>query len=140
MQPDILIHILLAILDTEPYMIYNLLWLNDGIILLPIMWKDTFNICIESWIIVVICSRELVIKIQNVFTTVWFINIYLYDIMRAYQPCILPYSTRVSLPRKFAYSNIQAYPPHVYHVANLSHYWENMRTVTYRHINTVCTI
>ena len=47
----------------------------------------------------------------NLFTIVRYINIYLYDVTRAYKSCILPYSTCAWLSRKYAYSNIQAYPP-----------------------------
>ena len=90
--------------------------------------------------ILVTCSRVLVTIIWNVFTTVRYINIYLYNITWAYQSCILPFITRVSIHIKCAYGNIQAYPPHVYHLVHLSHYRENVRTVTYRPINPVCII
>ena len=90
--------------------------------------------------IVVICSCALVITVRNILTIVRYINIYPYNTKRAYKSSILSYSTHVSLLSKCVCSKIQAYPPHVYHVVRLSHYWKNMRTVTYRHINPVCTI
>ena len=76
----------------------------------------------------------------NVFKKVLSINIYSYNITRAYQSCILPYSTCVSFPSKYAYSNILPYPPHQYHVVHFSHYWANLRTVTYRPMIPICTI
>ena len=66
--------------------------------------------------------------------------IYAYDITRAYKYRILPYRMRVSLIRKYEYSNIRKYPTHVYHVVCFPHYWENVCKVTYRTINTVCEI
>ena len=88
-----------------------------------VMWNDKFNACIESWNIIVTCFHVLVITIRNIFTTVRYINIYLYNINQAYQSCILPYSMRVSLTIKCMYSKIQPYSPSVYHVLCLSHYW-----------------
>ena len=104
------------------------------------MWNDTFNACVESrkycsHIFACIGHNNL-----NVFTTFWYINMYIYDITRAYQYFILPYLTRVSFLSKYAYGHIQACPPHVYHVVHFPDYWSNVRTVTYRPINPVCTI
>ena len=90
--------------------------------------------------IVVICSCALVITVRNILTIVRYINIYPYNTKRAYQSCILSYSTHVSLLSKCVCSKIQAYPPHVYHVVILSHYWAYVHMVTYRPINTTCTI
>ena len=117
-----------------------MLLLNDGIMSLCIMWNATFNACVE---LRKYCSHIFACighKNPNVFTKVRYIEIYLYNITRAYQSCILPYRTRVSLPRKCAYGNIQAYPSRVYHVVQFSHYWAYVRTVRYWPINTVCTI
>ena len=43
----------------------NLIWLNDGIISLQIMWNGTFNAPVESSKIVVTCPRAYVIQIRT---------------------------------------------------------------------------
>ena len=139
-RTDTLLLCLLTIYDPEPYIIYNIFWLNDIIIFLNVIWNDTFNACLESHkycrrIFTCICHNN-----PNVFTTVWYINIHLYNITQAYQYCILPYRMCVSFRSKCVYSNIQAYPARVYHVVQFSHYWSSVRTVTYRPINPVCTV
>ena len=105
-----------------------------------VLWNYTFDACVESWNIIVTCLCVLLVTICNIFKIFLYIKIYSYDITRAHQYCILPYSTRLSLLIKIAYSYIQAYPPHVYHVVHLSHYWANVCTLTYRPMNPVCTL
>ena len=85
-------------------------------------------------------SRVLDITIPSTLATVWYINIYSYNITQAYQSHILPYSRCVSLLIKCEYGNIHTYPPHLYHVVNLSYYWATFCTVRYRPINPVFTV
>ena len=77
-RTDILIHVFLEIYNLEPYLIYNLVQLND------IMWNTMFNACVESR---KYCSHILACidnNNRNVFTTVLYINIYLYNITRVH--------------------------------------------------------
>ena len=105
-----------------------------------ILLNDTFSLCVQSSNTVFRCLLTLVITTWKVFTAINYINIYSYDITRAYQSCILLYSTGFLLLIKCVYSNIQAYPPHVYYSVLFSRYWSNVVTVTYRPIHPVCTI
>ena len=112
-RADMFTRILLAILDPEPYIIYNLLRLNDGNILLRIIWKDTFNTCVESSNIIVTCSRALVITIQTDLQN-FVISTYIH---------------------KISHEHIN---PVSYHIVRMSHWWANVRMVKSRRIHSVC--
>ena len=127
---DILIRCIFVISDTEEYIMYNFFWLNDRIIPLRIMWTATFNACVEPWKYCIQIFTCIGHNNLNVFTTMMYIDIYLYNISLEYQSCILPYYTCVSFPRNCGYVSIQAHPLHVYHVVHFTHYWKDVHTVT----------
>ena len=110
--PDILIHFLFEISDPEPYIIYNLLQLNDGIIQLHIMWNETFNACVESQ---KYCSNifALVITPQKYLQQSG-ISTYIYTISHGH---INPVS---------------------YHIVRVYHFWANVHKAIYRCIHPVC--
>ena len=113
LHPGVLINQLLATLNLGPYMKYNLLQLNDRIILFRIMWNEPFNTLVESSNIAVACLCALVIIARI---------------------CLQQYSISTYV-HKISHGHINYLS---YHIVRGSHFRANVHTVSSRRIHLVC--